>query len=70
MARRREIAAVQGYQLHTLNISENWITRGVRAEYSGNYVVERTFQEVFGTMKMIAGSVFMLKADVLRKHDY
>lgn len=34
--KRREIAAVQGYQLHTLNSSENWITRGIRAEYSGN----------------------------------
>ena len=65
--KRMEVAGVQGYQLHTLNISENWITRGVRTEYSGNYVVERTFQELFGTMKMIAGSVFMMRADVLNR---
>lgn len=68
--KRREIAAVQGYQLHTLNSSENWMTRGVRAEYSGNYVVERTCQEMLGTMKMIAGSVFMIRADVLRRHGW
>lgn len=68
--KRMEIAGVQGYQLHTLNISENWITRGVRAEYSGNYVVERTFQELVGTMKMIAGSVFMMRADVLNRLDW
>jgi len=65
--RRMEVAGVQGYQLHTLNISENWITRGVRVEYSGNYVVERTFQELFGALKMIAGSVFMVRADVLNR---
>jgi cellulose synthase/poly-beta-1,6-N-acetylglucosamine synthase-like glycosyltransferase len=33
------IAAVQGYQLHILNKSENWLTRGVREEFSGSYMV-------------------------------
>ncbi|MFQ6052878.1 MAG: glycosyltransferase [Candidatus Bathyarchaeia archaeon] len=64
---RRKVAAVQGYQLHYLNKSENWVTRGVRAEFSGSYMVERVAEEFFGAMKMISGSVFMLRADVLKK---
>jgi len=61
------IAAVQGYQWHVLNKSENWITRGVRTEYAGSYVVERSGIEVYGGLKMIAGSVYMIRADVLRQ---
>ncbi|NIM47595.1 MAG: glycosyltransferase, partial [Candidatus Aenigmarchaeota archaeon] len=36
--KKSNIAAVQGYQWHVLNKSENWVTRGVRTEYSGSYV--------------------------------
>ncbi|OLC11547.1 MAG: hypothetical protein AUH44_02300 [Chloroflexi bacterium 13_1_40CM_68_15] len=61
------LAAVQGYQWHMLNASENWITKGVRAEFAGSYVLERTGQELFGAMKMISGSVYMIRADVLRR---
>ena len=61
------LAVVQGYQWHMLNASENWITKGVRAEFSGSYVLERAGQELFGAMKMISGSVYMIRADVLRK---
>ncbi|TMC36976.1 MAG: glycosyltransferase family 2 protein, partial [Chloroflexi bacterium] len=61
------LAVVQGYQWHMLNASENWITKGVRAEFSGSYVMERAGQELFGAMKMISGSVYMIRADVLRK---
>ena len=61
------LAVVQGYQWHMLNASENWITKGVRAEFSGSYVLERSGQELFGAMKMISGSVYMIRADVLRK---
>src|SRR5206468_3890231 len=50
-----------------LNASENWITKGVRAEFAGSYVLERAGQELFGAMKMISGSVYMIRADVLRK---
>src|SRR5256885_12639370 len=50
-----------------LNASENWVTKGVRAEFSGSYVLERAGQELFGAMKMISGSVYMIRADVLRK---
>lgn len=60
-------AAVQGYQWHMLNASENWITKGIRVEFAGSYVLERAAQELLGTMKMIAGSVYMIRADVLRK---
>lgn len=66
----RETAAVQGYQWHVLNASENWLTRGIRAEYSGNYLVERSFQEKLGGLKMIAGSVFMIKASILKRYGW
>lgn len=62
----KPVAAVQGYQLHYLNKSENWVTRGIRAEFSGSYMVERVAEERLGAMKMISGSVFMLRADVLK----
>lgn len=61
------IAAVQGYQWHVLNKSENWITRGVRSEYSGSYVIERAAQEIYGGLKHISGSVYMIRRDVLDK---
>lgn len=64
------IAAVQGYQRHMLNVEENWITRGIRAEYCGSYIIERPAQQLLGSMRMIAGSVFMIRADVLRKHGW
>ena len=68
--RHRETAAVQGYQWHYLNRSENWLTRGVRFEYSGSYMIERVSQELFDSMRMIAGSVFMIKADVLKRFGW
>lgn len=55
------VAAVQGYQWHVLNKSENWITRGVRSEYAGSYVVERAGTELYGGLKMISGSVYMIR---------
>ncbi|MGH2621697.1 MAG: glycosyltransferase family 2 protein, partial [Anaerolineales bacterium] len=64
------LAVVQGYQWHVLNASENWITRGIRAEFAGSYVIERSSQELTGAMKMISGSVFMIRADVLREHKW
>src|SRR5207237_2472897 len=60
-------AGVHGYQWHRLNASANRVTMGVRAECSGSYVRERAGQELFGAMKMISGSVYMIRADVLRK---
>ncbi|MCH7611438.1 MAG: glycosyltransferase [Chloroflexi bacterium] len=64
------LAVVQGYQWHVLNASENWITRGIRTEFAGSYVIERSSQELLGSMKMIAGSVFMIRADVLRQYGW
>lgn len=61
------IAAVQGYQWHVLNKSENWITRGIRSEYAGSYVIERSGAEIYGGIKQIAGSVYMIRADALKK---
>src|SRR3990170_2856279 len=54
--RGSRIAAVQGYQWHVLNKSENWITRGVRTEYAGSYVIERSGEEIYGGVKQMAGS--------------
>ncbi len=61
-----KIAAVQGYQWHVLNKSENWVTRGVRTEYAGSYVVERAGIGIYGGLNQIAGSVFCIRADVLK----
>jgi len=63
---KNPIAVVAGYQWHVLNKSENWITRGVRTEYAGSYVIERPGQEILGAMKIIHGSVYCARADVLK----
>lgn len=60
-----KVAVVQGYQWHVLNKSENWITRGVRSEYSGSYVIERPGTEIYRGLKQISGSVYMIRKDVL-----
>jgi cellulose synthase/poly-beta-1,6-N-acetylglucosamine synthase-like glycosyltransferase len=65
--RRTDVAAVQSYQWHVLNKSESWLTEAVRAEYAGSYMVERPFQEALGSLKMIAGTAYMIRVDVLRQ---
>ncbi len=65
--RRDEVAAVQSYQWHVLNKSESWLTEAVRAEYAGSYMVERPFQDAIGSLKMIAGTAYMIRADILRE---
>src|SRR5712691_1347719 len=65
--RRPEVAAVQSYQWHVLNKSESWLTEAVRAEYAGSYMVERPFQDAVGALKMVAGTSYMIRADVLRQ---
>jgi glycosyltransferase involved in cell wall biosynthesis len=65
--RREEVAAVQSYQWHVLNKSESWLTEAVRAEYAGSYMVERPFQDAVGSLKMIAGTAYMIRADILRE---
>lgn len=65
--RRQEVAAVQSYQWHVLNKSESWLTEAVRAEYAGSYMVERPFQDAIGSLKMIAGTAYMIRADILRE---
>ncbi|MCJ7792528.1 MAG: glycosyltransferase [Candidatus Marinimicrobia bacterium] len=64
---KSNIAVVGGYQWHVLNKSENWVTRGVRTEYAGSYVIERPGTEILGLLKQISGSVYMIRADVLKK---
>src|SRR6195256_2447973 len=65
--RRSEVAAVQSYQWHVLNKSESWLTEAVRAEYAGSYMVERPFQDAIGSLKMIAGTAYMIRAALLRE---
>ena len=65
--RRHTVAAVQSYQWHVLNRAENWLTEAVRAEYSGSYMIERPFQQALGAMKMVAGTAYMIRSDVLRE---
>ncbi|HEY3085410.1 MAG TPA: glycosyltransferase family 2 protein [Candidatus Dormibacteraeota bacterium] len=65
--RRPEVAAVQSYQWHVLNKSESWLTEAVRAEYAGSYMIERPFQDAIGALKMVAGTAYMIRADVLRQ---
>ena len=65
--RRTDVAAVQSYQWHVLNKSESWLTEAVRAEYAGSYMIERPFQDAIGSLKMIAGTAYMIRADVLRQ---
>jgi cellulose synthase/poly-beta-1,6-N-acetylglucosamine synthase-like glycosyltransferase len=65
--RREGVAAVQSYQWHVLNKSESWLTEAVRAEYAGSYMVERPFQDAVGSLKMVAGTAYMIRADLLRE---
>src|SRR5256885_8454776 len=62
-----EVGAVQSYQWHVLNKNESWLTAAVRTEYAGSYMIERPFQQVLGSMKMIAGTAYMIRADLLRE---
>jgi len=62
-----EIGAVQSYQWHVLNKSESWLTAAVRTEYAGSYMVERPFQQILGSMKMIAGTAYMIRAGLLKE---
>lgn len=64
---KSNVAVVGGYQWHVLNKSENWVTRGVRTEYAGSYVIERPGREIMGLLKQISGSVYMIRADLLKK---
>jgi glycosyltransferase involved in cell wall biosynthesis len=63
--KKSDVAAVQGYQWHVLNKSENWITRGVRTEYAGSYVVERSGGEIIDSIKQISGSAYCIRRDLL-----
>src|SRR3989475_6078462 len=66
VTRRDDVAAVQSYQCHGVNKAESWLTEAVRAEYAGSYMIERPFQDAVGALKMIAGTSYMIRADVLR----
>ncbi len=62
-----QIGAVQSYQWHVLNKNESWLTAAVRTEYAGSYMVERPYQQVLSSMKMIAGTAYMIRAGLLKE---
>ena len=64
---RPKIAAIQSYQWHVLNKDEGFITGSVRAEYAGSYMVERVLQELTGALRMIAGTAYVIRAEVLKE---
>jgi cellulose synthase/poly-beta-1,6-N-acetylglucosamine synthase-like glycosyltransferase len=61
-----EVGAVQSYQWHVLNKGESWLTAAVRTEYAGSYMVERPYQQVLNSMKMVAGTAYMIRAGLLK----
>src|SRR5207245_11300352 len=63
---RPEVGAVQSDQWHVINKSASWLTQAVRAEYAGSYMLERPFQEFIGSLKMVAGTSYMIRAQLLR----
>src|SRR4029077_1436789 len=67
LKRREEVAAVQSYQWHVLNKSESWLTEAVRADAAGSYMAERSCQYAVGSLKMVAGTAYMIRADLLRQ---
>ena len=62
-----ETAVVQGYQRHDLNADENWITKGVRVWHSMYNMVELNGKQRLGLFSPVSGSVYMVRADVLKK---
>jgi cellulose synthase/poly-beta-1,6-N-acetylglucosamine synthase-like glycosyltransferase len=64
---RPRIAAIQSYQWHVLNKDEGFITGSVRAEYAGSYMVERVLEELTGALRMIAGTAYVIRAEVLKE---
>jgi cellulose synthase/poly-beta-1,6-N-acetylglucosamine synthase-like glycosyltransferase len=58
---------VQGYQKHDLNADENWITKGVRVWHSMCSMVELNGKQRLGLFSPVSGSVYMIRADVLKK---
>lgn len=62
-----KIVAVQGYQRHDLNANENWITKGIRVWLSMYNMIELNGGNRLGLFTPLTGSVFMVRANVLRK---
>jgi cellulose synthase/poly-beta-1,6-N-acetylglucosamine synthase-like glycosyltransferase len=62
-----ETVVVQGYQRHDLNADENWITKGVRVWHSMYNMVELNGKQRLGLFSPVSGSVYMVRADVLKE---
>ncbi|MEM3047051.1 MAG: glycosyltransferase family 2 protein, partial [Candidatus Bathyarchaeia archaeon] len=60
-------AAVVGYQDHSLNADENWVTKAVHLFSTAGYRVEMAARAALRTMLQVTGSVIMVRADVLRE---
>jgi cellulose synthase/poly-beta-1,6-N-acetylglucosamine synthase-like glycosyltransferase len=62
-----QIVVVQGYQVHDLNAEENWITKGVRVMFSVSNMVEMNAKNKLKLLLPITGSVYMIRADLLKR---
>ena len=65
-----EIMIVQGYQRHTLNKDENWVTKGIRVLHSMIYLVEFDAKSKLGLPVPVTGSVFMIRTELLKKFKF
>jgi cellulose synthase/poly-beta-1,6-N-acetylglucosamine synthase-like glycosyltransferase len=65
-----DVNAVQGYQKHDLNETENMITRAVRVFRSTAYKVDLEARSKLGMFPIITGSVFMIRTDVLKRFGF
>lgn len=57
----RQIAAVQGYQLHVLNANQNWITKAIRVMFSMGYMIDLVARMRLGSWIPLGGSVMMIR---------
>ncbi len=62
-----DIAAVQGYTKHTLNATANALTKSVRIAFASYCLVDIAARNKFNGFIPLAGSVFMIKKDVVDK---
>lgn len=65
-----DVTVVQGYQVHDLNAEENWITRAYRVMFSVTNMIELNAKSKLKLLIPVTGSVYMARADVLKKMGF
>ena len=64
------VVVVQGYQKHTLNKDENWMTKGIRLSFSVYNLVELNAKGILGLPVPITGCVYMIRTELIKKLRY